>query len=177
MKKPNLSPTARQWLKSIHLTVSVIWLGAAIAMNMLRLAWVPVTGTDLYAVDHSITLIDNWVVVPFAFLSLFTGLLESWLTTWGFFKFRWVTIKWIATLAMMISAPFFISRWDREIAAISKTQGLLALQNPLYLQERLLYTIFGVGFILTLFLLSVISTLKPWTRIDRDHQLRKKKAE
>ena len=30
MKKPSLSPAGRQWLKSVHLTVSVIWLGAAI---------------------------------------------------------------------------------------------------------------------------------------------------
>jgi hypothetical protein len=100
-------------------------------------------------------------------LSLLTGLLESWLTSWGFFKFRWVTVKWIATLAMMISAPFFIARWDREIAAISKAEGLVALQNPVYLQERMLYTAVGVGFIVTLILLSIISTLKPWIKKDR----------
>jgi hypothetical protein len=176
MKKITLSPKGRQWLKSIHLIVSVVWVGAAISMNMLRVAWTPVAGTDLYAVDHAISLIDNWVVVPAAMLSLLTGLLESWLTSWGFFKFRWVTVKWIATLAMMISAPFFISRWDREIAAMSKAEGLLALQNPVYLQERMLYTVVGVGFIITLILLSVISTLKPWIKNDRAGIHRKQAA-
>src|SRR5512143_3965827 len=157
MKKPTLSPAGRQWLKSAHLTVSLIWLGAAISMNVLRYAWTPVADMDLYAVDHAITLIDNWVVVPAAWLSLLTGLFESWLTTWGFFKYRWVTVKWVATVALMIFAPFFIAQWDRSIQAISKAEGLLALQNPAYLHYRQLYTLSGIAFIGALTFLSIIS--------------------
>ena len=168
MKKPILSPAGRQLLKSAHLTVSIIWLGAAISMNVLRYAWAPATGADLYAVDYAIGLLDNWVVVPAAWLSLLTGLFESWLTTWGFFKYRWVTVKWIATTAMMIYAPLFIARWDRSIVNISKLEGLLALQNPVYLQDRQLYTISGITFIVILILLSLISSLKPWTKLDRE---------
>ena len=41
IKKPLLGKTGKQWLKSIHLILSVIWLGAAISMNVLRFAWVP----------------------------------------------------------------------------------------------------------------------------------------
>jgi hypothetical protein len=167
MKKPVLSLSGRQTLKSVHLIVSVIWLGAAISMNVLRWAWVPVADTDLYAVDQSIALIDSWVIVPAAWLSLLTGFFESWLTTWGFFKYRWVIVKWIGTLVMMIYAPLFLSQWDRNIVAISKAQGLLALQNPVYLNDRFLYTLSGVTFIATLILLSLISSLKPWTKTDR----------
>ena len=173
MKKPVLSPAGRQWLKSAHITVSIIWLGAAISMNVLRYAWAPAADMDLYAVDHSIGLIDNWVVVPAAWLSLLTGLFESWLTTWGFFKYRWVTLKWIATLAIMIYAPLFISRWDQSIAAISKAEGLVALQNLVYLHDRQLYTISGVTLIVILTLLSLISSLKPWTRLDREKMNRR----
>src|SRR5574341_1405128 len=167
MKRPTLGTTGKQWLKSMHLIVSVIWLGAAISMNVLRLAWAPSANGDLYAVDHAIAVIDNWVVVPAAWGSLLTGLLESWLTTWGFFKYRWVTVKWIVTVAIMIYAPLFIAQWDRNIEAISKVEGLLALQNPAYLQFRLLYTISGVALIAALAFVSVISTLKPWMRKDR----------
>jgi hypothetical protein len=166
-KKPILGRIGKQWLKSIHLIVSVIWLGAAISMNVLRFAWVPSTNGDLYAVDHSIAIIDNWVVVPAAWASLLTGLLESWLTTWGFFKYRWVAVKWIVTVAIMIYAPLFIANWDRNIEAISKTEGLLALQNPAYLQYRLFYTLSGIALIAALAFLSIISTLKPWMKKDR----------
>lgn len=166
-KKLTLGTTGKQWLKSIHLIVSVIWIGAAVSMIVLRFAWTPTREGDLYAVDHAIALIDNWVVVPAAWASLLTGLLESWLTSWGFFKFRWVTVKWIGTAALMIYAPLFLARWDRSIEGISSVEGLAALQNPAYLQYRMLYTISGLSFIAILCALSLISTLKPWMKKDR----------
>jgi hypothetical protein len=166
-RRPLLGATGKQCLKSIHLIVSVIWIGAAISMNVLRYAWPPSASGDLYAVDHSIGLIDNWVVVPAAWAALLTGLLESWLTTWGFFKFRWVTVKWILTVGVMVYAPLFMARWDRQLQAISSAEGLLALDNPAYLQYRLLYTLSGLGIIAALGFMSVVSTLKPWTRSDR----------
>ena len=162
-----LGATGKQLLKSAHLIVSVVWLGAAISMNMLRVGWTPSANGDLYAVDHAIAVIDNWVVVPAAFAAVITGLLESWLTTWGFFRFRWVSVKWILTLAAMVFAPVFIAPLDRDIQTMSQAAGLLALQNPVYLYDRQLYTIFGVGLITVLTFMSVISTLKPWTRGDR----------
>lgn len=172
INKPVLGPKGKQWLKSLHLIVSVIWLGAAISMNVLRYAWAPLANADLYAVDQSITLIDNWVVVPAAWLSLLTGLFESWLTTWGFFKYRWVTVKWIVTLAIMVYAPLFLARWDRSLVAISKVEGLLALQNPAYMQDRWLYTLSGIAIIASLAVLALISTLKPWTKKDREKMRR-----
>lgn len=166
--KYTLGTTAKQWLKSVHLTLSVTWLGAAIGMNILRYAWVPSAQYDLYAVDHSISLIDNWVVVPAAWGSLLSGLLESWLTTWGFFKYRWVTVKWIVTVAIMIYAPLFISQWDQKMETISRVEGILALQNPAYVDYRLFSTISAFALISALTFLSVISTLKPWLKQDRE---------
>ena len=167
LKRPSLGTAGKQWLKSTHLILSVIWLGAAISMNVLRLAWTPSTNADLYAADHAIGLIDNWVVVPAAWGSLLSGLLESWLTAWGFFKYRWVTLKWIGTVAIMLYAPLFISQWDKKIEAISLAEGLLALQNPAYLHYRLLYGWSAVALIAVLALLSLISTLKPWMKRDK----------
>lgn len=172
-KKPMLRPSGIHWLKSIHLTVSVIWLGAALSMNMLRIAWVPVTNGDLYAVDHAIVLIDHWLIVPAAWAALLTGFLESWLTTWGFFKYRWVTVKWILTVAMMLYAPFFQARWAGQIESFSRVEGLQALQNPIYLELKLFYVLSGVAMITALAFLSIISTLKPWMKKDSTNLKRK----
>lgn len=162
-----LGPTAKQWLKSIHLTLSVIWLGGAICMNILRFAWIPSGSGDLYAVDHTIVLLDHWIMIPASLGALLTGFFESWLTTWGFFKYRWVTLKWIATAAIMLYGPFFQAQWAKEIEAISQVEGLLALQNPIYLHYRVLYRISGAAIITVLAVLPILSVLKPWTRQDR----------
>src|SRR5512146_3226361 len=101
MKKPTLGIAGIKWLRAVHLVVSVVWLGGAVSMLLLRSAWTPTGDADLYAIDHATRVIDHSVVVLAAFASLLTGLVESWLTTWGFFKYRWVTLKWIATVALM----------------------------------------------------------------------------
>lgn len=168
IKKPLLEPTGKQWLKGIHLTLSTLWLGAAVSMNSLRIAWAPVGPNDLYAVDHAILLIDHWVIIPASFGAVFTGLLESWLTTWGFFKYRWVTTKWMVTVGLMLYAPFFQARWVRGMEAISKVEGLAALQDPVYLQYRQFNLISAIVMIAALLALPIISTLKPWVKRDRE---------
>jgi hypothetical protein len=167
MKKSILGATGKQWLKSIHLTFSLIWLGAAICMNVLRFAWMPIENGDLYAVDHTVVLLDHWVILPAALGALLTGLLESWLTTWGFFKYRWVTVKWAVTVAAMLFAPLFQAQWAQEMASISSAEGLLALQNPAYLRYRLLYSLCGLVLIFALSILPIISVLKPWLKQDK----------
>ncbi len=166
-KKPILRTSGIKWLKSIHLILSVIWLGGAIGMNALRFAWTPRDPGDLYAVDHAIVLLDHWVMIPFSFGSLISGLLESWLTTWGFFKYRWVTVKWILTVMIMLHAPFFQAQWARQMEEISRVEGLLALQNAVYVQDRLLSTVSALAMISALLFMSIISTIKPWMKTDR----------
>jgi hypothetical protein len=162
-----LGPSGKQWLKSIHLILSVVWLGGAICMHALRFAWKPSSAGDLYFVDHTIVLLDHWIMIPSSLGALLTGLLESWLTTWGFFKFRWVTLKWIVTTAIMLYGPFFQAQWAKKMEAISQVEGLLALHNPVYLQLRLLYHFSGMVMITLLVLLPIISVLKPWARQDQ----------
>ncbi len=170
IKKPVLGVTGIKWLKGVHLIISVIWLGGAICMNTLRFAWAPSGNGDLYAVDHAIVVIDRWVIVPAAFGALITGLLQSWLTTWGYIKYRWVMLKWIVTVILMIYAPLFQVQWAREIESISKIEGLAALQNPIYLQDRLLYTLSGLAMITSLAMLAIISVLKPWMKKGKAHR-------
>ncbi len=170
MKKPTLGIAGIKWLRATHLILSVIWLGGALSMLLLRFAWTPSAEGDLYAIDHATSVIDHSVVVPAAFASLLTGLLESWLTTWGFFKYRWVTLKWIVTVGLMVYAPLFQSRWLREIESISRIEGLAALQNPLYLQDQFLYTVSGIALVTSLVALSLISVLKPWMKKNRTHR-------
>lgn len=165
--KPRLEPTSKQWLKGIHITFSVVWLGAAICMNVLRMAWAPKAEGDLYAVDQTVVLLDHWVIIPSALGALTTGALESWLTPWGFFKYRWVTIKWIVTVAVMLYATLFQAQWAKEMAAISMAEGLQALNNAAYVQYRWQYTWTGALLILALAALPIISSVKPWMKRDK----------
>lgn len=40
--------------------------------------------------------IDYAIVIPGAILAVATGIIYGIFTKWGFFKHRWITVKWIA---------------------------------------------------------------------------------
>lgn len=149
-------------MKTIHLALGAIWLGAGVSMFVLRLVWMPSGHTDLYALNYGTGLINDWIVIPTALASLLTGLLSSWLTPWGFFKHRWVTAKWILTVAVIVGSPLITTQWDRELEAISSVEGLMALQNPVYLHYQALVNGSGAVKVAILFAITAISVLKPW---------------
>ncbi len=163
-KSLTLGTNARQWLKAVHLVLGAIWLGGGICMLVLRFSWMPSGLSDPYLLDRSVGLINDWVIIPSAILSLITGLLSSWLTPWGFFQHRWVTVKWILTVGIIVSSPVLTSSWDRAMETISRAEGIMALQNPAYLQYQSLVIVTGIAKVATLLALQVVSVLKPWRR-------------
>ena len=162
--KPMLDTKTRQRLKMVHHALGATWLGCGISMIVLRLAWTPSGQGDPYALNRAVGLLNDWIIIPAALGSLLTGLLASWLTPWGFFKRRWVTVKWIVTVAIIVASPVFTSGWEREMEAISRVAGTMALQDPVYLQDELLVNLTGVGKVAAIAALTVISIVKPWRR-------------
>lgn len=43
-----------------------------------------------------------WVIVPFAFTSLLTGLVSSLFTPWGLFRYYWVLVKFLINVFAII---------------------------------------------------------------------------
>ena len=164
VSRPALGSRGRQWLKSAHLAIGAIWLGAGVCMLVLRLTWLASGQGDPFALNRAVALINDWIVIPMAMGGLFTGLLSSWLTPWGFFKHRWVTVKWIITVAIIVASPLITARWDRELATISRAEGVASLQNPVYLRDQQLVIVTGAGKVAALAAVTVISVFKPWRR-------------
>ena len=94
-----MSPAVRKLVLSVHIIVSVGWIGAIAAYlaldvlvatsqdeTMLRMAYV---GMDL---------IVRTVIVPLALAALVTGVAISLGTKWGLFRNYWVIISLVLTL-------------------------------------------------------------------------------
>ncbi len=157
-----LSPTARTWLKGIHILFTSAWVGAAVCMIMLMFIGRPTDGSVVASWLNMLKLIDDWVIIPAAMGSLLTGLLISWLTPWGFFKWRWVTVKWIATIAIILFGTFFLGPRLNGMAALATADPLAALQNPLFISsQRALDLVVGPQLLILLSLV-LISAIKPW---------------
>ena len=89
-----MSPGVRKFALTAHVTSSVGWLGAVAAF--LALAVVGLTSQDAQTVRATYLVMEpaGWVVlVPLAFASLLTGLVQSLGTTWGLSRHYWVLFK------------------------------------------------------------------------------------
>jgi hypothetical protein len=93
-----------------HGTSSVGFLGAVAVF--LALAVVGLTSRDAETVRGAYLVMEpaaRFVLVPFAFASLLTGLVQSLGTTWGLFQHYWVLFKLLinvfATIVLLMYMP------------------------------------------------------------------------
>jgi len=94
-----MPPGLRRFVLTAHVTSSVGWLGAVACF--LALAVVGLTSQDPQTVRAVYLVMEPaawYVLVPLAFASLLTGLVQSLGTTWGLFRHYWVVFKLVINL-------------------------------------------------------------------------------
>lgn len=170
MKKLNVKQ--KQWLISAHVAIIGIWFGTALCMIAIALMnRNTINGDELYAINSVMKLLDDFVIIPSATLSLLSGGILCWLTIWGFFKHYWVIAKWIATVTLIVIGTIWLGPWTNAMTAMSQTQRLQALQNPLYIFDLNAVLIGAIIQTCALLAIIIISFLKPWgKRNPRTHK-------
>lgn len=157
-------PQAMKWLKTAHVCCACLWGGGALSLVLLHWAVSPTSGDELFARDLCMKLIDDFVVSPGAVGCLLTGLLFAVYTPWGFFRHRWITLKWTLNVGFIAFGAIFFVPWLNTMSRISDLKRLAALEDPVYLRSAFMNRAAAVGMALSLFLLVWASIFKPWDR-------------
>ncbi|HBR06724.1 MAG TPA: hypothetical protein DD766_06845, partial [Desulfovibrio sp.] len=89
------------------------------------------------------------------------------LTPWGFFKQRWIVVKWIITVGGVVFGTFWLGPWLNSLGPISARLGLEALGDPAYVRAKSLNSLWGAVQTSTVVLAVFLSVLKPWGRKGR----------
>jgi hypothetical protein len=154
-----MKPGLRKVSLTAHVTTSVGWLGAV--ATFLVLAVVGLTNEDAQAVRAAylaMELITWFAIIPLALASLVTGLVVSFGTAWGLFRYYWVAAKLlitiIATILLLVhTQPIgILSDVAREGALSTAEVGRLQLQ-----------IVGDAGVALLALLVNVaLSVYKPW---------------
>lgn len=161
MKK--LSAGQIKILKVFHLVFVMMWVVGVAAMALLCLIKAN-SGDELFMIFHITRFIDDVFVIPGAILTVVTGIVYGAFTNWGFFKHRWITVKWILSILIIIIGTFYFSPLlDNTLTMIDKSRDI-AFGKPQ--TEENIRTIFigGVCQGSALVFLVVISVLKPWKK-------------
>ncbi|GCF11987.1 hypothetical protein [Dictyobacter arantiisoli] len=93
-----LSPGLRKIALTAHVTSSIGWFGAVAAFLMLALFGMLSQDQELVRATYLAMRLTAWfVIVPFAALSLASGVVSSLSTKWGLFRHYWVLLKLVIT--------------------------------------------------------------------------------
>ncbi len=152
-----MGPGLRKLVLSIHLVVSVGWIGAVAAYAALDVGTVASNDPGILRAAYlGMDIIVRSVIVPLAIASLISGIVMSLGTRWGLFRHYWVVISLLLTVlatAVLLSKTRTVSALA-DIAADPSTtaEELAALSSTL---------VHSMGGMLVLGAVLVLNVYKP----------------
>jgi hypothetical protein len=154
-----MAPALRKFALTAHVISSVGWLGAVAVF--LAHAVLGVTSEDPQTVRAVYLVMEPaaWIVlVPLAFASLLTGLVQSLGTTWGLFRHYWVVFK----LLINLFATIVLLMYTQTLGYLADVAAQTTLSSE---DLRLLRTpsvvIHAVLALLMLLVATVLAVYKP----------------
>jgi hypothetical protein len=163
-----MGPRLRKLALTVHITLSVGWIGAVAAYIALDLTVATSqSGQTLRAAYVAMEPIARHVIVPLALSSLFTGLVMALGTKWGLFRHYWVLISFLLALI----AAFVLLVETRVISALADIAAdpATSIDDLRMLPNTLVHSIGGT---IVLVLIQVLNVYKPrgMTRYGRRKQ-------
>jgi hypothetical protein len=119
-----MTPRLRKLALTVHVTSTVGWLGAIAAF--LALAIVGLTSQDAQTVRGAYLVMEPaawFVLVPLAFASLITGIVQALGTTWGLFRHYWVLFKLLITVFATIVLLIYMETFS-VMAGVAADPGV-----------------------------------------------------
>jgi hypothetical protein len=159
-----LGPGGQRWLKLFHVIFASLWVGGAIGINLMGFFLRAEDGMQLYGITLSMKFIDDFIIIPGATGSFATGLLYSMFTGWGWFRHRWITVKWLINLYGVIFGTFFLGPWLNSLPPMARDMGIQALSDPVYTGNLNMLYRFGTFQAATIVFAVYLSVMKPWKR-------------
>lgn len=161
MKK--LGTKGMKVLKTCHLVFVMMWVVGVMAMAVINLIEAR-SGDELYMSLFVNRFIDDVLVIPGAILTVITAIIYGVSSNWGFFKHRWITVKWIVSVVVIIVGTFYFSpKLDRCIEIAAQLRDAAFSDPELISNSQIsLYGSFAQAGILIV--LVVISVFKPWKK-------------
>jgi hypothetical protein len=169
MKK--IGSKGMEWLKGMHIFFACTWIGSAIPL-CVKLYFITATdGSELYGIMSTLDFIDITILVPSAIGLLLTSFIYSVWTHWGCLKHRWITVKWVMCLFGIIFGTYPLRPWINSLAVISKTKGIEALSDPVFIYHKNMLILLGIFQCIILITAIFITVIKPWKRKESERKL------
>ncbi len=88
-------------------------------------------------------------------------------TNWGFFKHKWLVLKWVLTIFMILFGTFYMGPLVKENVIIGKAVMEGGGDTALYWHNVSANAVAGLLQLILLTVVTVVSVYKPWKRSDK----------
>ena len=160
-----LSPSGMKALKILHLLFAVMWFGGVMALVSLLLGTHPTTPEMMYmsAKDHLV--IDELFLIPGGFGIVITSLTYSILTKWGFARHRWILVKWMLTILLVVLGKAYMGVvLERNFAYAGQILNDSAATEPFFKNIHGV-AVAGIVQLIGFTIVLVLSVTKPWKKV------------
>ena len=151
-----MSPAVRKLALTVHVTSTLGWLGAVVVF--LGLGVIGLTSRDAQTVRGVYLVMEPaaWrVLVPFAFASLATGIVQGLGTPWGLFRHYWVLFKLLLAVFVTIILLIYMETFRVMAGVAADPSADLALVRNV---SPALHALLAL---LVLFVATVLAVYKP----------------
>jgi len=164
MKIKKLKPQGIRILKVIHIISSFSWVIGCIALCLVVFVIFPQSGDELYIHSKALKIVDDYLVIAGVIATTLTGLVYAVWTNWGFFKHRWIVVKWIMTITQATFGGFVIGSAINENVIIAATLRDAAMTDPVFINNLQTIKIFVPVMAACMIFLVWVSVEKPWKK-------------
>lgn len=168
-----MTPRLRRFALTAHVVSSVGLLGAIASFLALAIAGVTSQNAQMVRAAYlAMELIAWFLIVPSAFASLLTGLIQSLGTTWGLFRHYWVLAKLVLTVfaTIVLLVKMKLIGYAAGVAAETTLSGADLHAAGIQL------VVHAAGGLLVLLVAAVLSVYKPRGRtpngVRKEHKQR-----
>jgi hypothetical protein len=142
-----------------HIAFSVGWIGAVAAFLALAIAGLTSQDARMVRVAYpAMGLVARFVIVPLAFASLLSGLIQSLGTPWGLFRHYWILVK----LSLTVFAIIVLLKKMPLIGYAARRAAETALSSIDLRVAGMPLAVHAAGGILVLLVVTILSVYKPW---------------
>ena len=120
-----LQKKGMKFLRTFHILTASIWFGGVICIGVIvRICFFSLDESAFLIVAPLVPSLYSTVIMPVGLLIILQGIVYGCFTGWGFFKHRWITLKWVSlVLVMLCTGMGAIGQMFSAIEKV-KAQGL-----------------------------------------------------
>ena len=149
-------------LKISHLLFAIMWIGGVMALVSLQLGQTPKNQEMMYMAAQSHLIVDEYFLIPGGIGIVVTAILYGALTKWGFFKHKWLTVKWVLTVLLVVLGAGYMGATIKENMIYAQSVLTGNAETSSFLANIRNVAITGIVQLIAFAYIIIISVVKPW---------------